>query len=954
MQAPDKTTSFKQLVTYVKQHEAKCALLIGAGCSKSANFPLADDIVRSLISDPKYYSQFDSLKEEEYSYSKCMGALSQADRHEVISALFKEMRLNWAHICIAQLMEAGVVDRVLTTNFDPLVMQACALINQFPAIYDMTGIGGFKAHRVKDQAIFHLHGQRDGFAQLHEDTEFQALKDRLRPLFEDTNNNRVWIVVGYSGRSDPVFERLVELPEFGHRLYWVSYKDTPLHEDVSKKLIKARPNEARWIPGFDADEFFMRLAAEFDCFSPPYLDTPFSHLQNLLNGIVEPEDHKQSKDLMRQARKNIDDAIQQFEREEDEEGEGASASEPMMLVGTSPEEVPQRRKRMSRSRLLNEARNAIFSDEPERAVRLLEKYPKQLNHPEVRGVMAFALTQVAIKLDVQALTVNDVQQKLMLIQEALSYYPRAHSFDQSSSDLFYDWGVTLNNMAELPDTPPEEARKLNQEAIQKYQQALDIKPDDPLALINWGSALNNMARLPGTPPEEARKLSQEAIQKLQQALAIKPDDPYALNNWGNALNEMAGLPGTPPEEAREMNQEAIQKYQQALDIKPDDPLALNNWGYALYAMAGLPGTPPGEARKLFQEAIQNLQQALAIKPDSVEALNNWGNALNAMARLSGTPPDVACKLHEEAIQKYQQALAIKPDYALALNNWGNALYALAGLPGTPPEEARKLNQEAIQKYQQTLDIKPDFVGALNNWGNALYAMATLPDTPPGEARKLYQKAIQKYQQALATKPEDSVALTNWGNALIGLARLPSTPPEEARKLNQEAIQKYQQALDIKPDAPDALNNWGTALNEMARLSGTPPVEARKLYDEAIQKHQQALVIKPNYAPALNNWGTAIVDIACLPDTTAENRQVLLTEAESFSSKAETLEKGGGSLSLARIAAVRGQEDQAKEWLENRVENVSRSWPWPLETDPAFASVKDKPWFQEILAKAKGS
>ena len=57
-------------------------------------------------------------------------------RRRLIEEKVDDARINWAHIAIAQLMKAGYVDRVLTTNFDPLIVRACALVGKSPVVYD--------------------------------------------------------------------------------------------------------------------------------------------------------------------------------------------------------------------------------------------------------------------------------------------------------------------------------------------------------------------------------------------------------------------------------------------------------------------------------------------------------------------------------------------------------------------------------------------------------------------------------------------------------------------------------------------------------------------------------------------------------------------------------------------------------------------------------------------------
>jgi NAD-dependent SIR2 family protein deacetylase len=118
-----------------------CTLLIGAGCSVKAGIPIASGLV-DVIKDrfPRAYH-----RAEHKTYAKCMSQLLLSERRDLIAEYVDRAKINWAHLCIALLVQAGYVDRVLTTNFDLLVVRACAMLNEFPAIYDFAASQLFKA-----------------------------------------------------------------------------------------------------------------------------------------------------------------------------------------------------------------------------------------------------------------------------------------------------------------------------------------------------------------------------------------------------------------------------------------------------------------------------------------------------------------------------------------------------------------------------------------------------------------------------------------------------------------------------------------------------------------------------------------------------------------------------------------------------------------------------------------
>ena len=52
-----------------------------------------------------------------------MAALERGARRDLIGGYIDKAKINWAHLALAQLIHGGYVDRVLTTNFDPLISE---------------------------------------------------------------------------------------------------------------------------------------------------------------------------------------------------------------------------------------------------------------------------------------------------------------------------------------------------------------------------------------------------------------------------------------------------------------------------------------------------------------------------------------------------------------------------------------------------------------------------------------------------------------------------------------------------------------------------------------------------------------------------------------------------------------------------------------------------------------
>ena len=127
-------------------------------------------------------------------------------------------------------MEAGFTQRVLTFNFDNILMRACGLIGLYPAIYDFTNADVNLQNLIIDPAIIYLHGQSYGFRQLNDESETQNHANNMTNFIAQTLNTSPVIVAGYSGYNDGFFEQIDKHYCGEQRLFWIGYKkEIPEH-----------------------------------------------------------------------------------------------------------------------------------------------------------------------------------------------------------------------------------------------------------------------------------------------------------------------------------------------------------------------------------------------------------------------------------------------------------------------------------------------------------------------------------------------------------------------------------------------------------------------------------------------------------------------------------------------------------------------------------------------------
>lgn len=649
-------------VADVMRHHGPTALLIGAGCSVKAGIPTANGFAQLIRSN------YESIEGE--GYAECMTRLTDAQQKSLIQEQISNADINWAHVAISQLIADTIVERVLTTNFDPLVLRACAMNGLFPAVYDYAAAPGvFNESTVSDPSVFHLHGQGSGFVLKNSEDEMAELAASLPPLLNDTLRNRPLLVIGYSGR-DPVFEKLVEQREFPHGLYWVTYDNADPAEHVREELIASHDNTS-FVRGTNADIFLIRLARALECFPPPFIDEPFSHQSSLLNSLSDfpsvssERTHTTSdagimlggegeEDILEQARRQIQKAIDQFET-------GIEA-------------------RVNRARsLLVEGKHAELDilwescDDTERS-HIAQLYSRSL-YERVHERHLLARKNFAAVSPDALQRIEDMYGRILEINPTYSRALRAYGALQ--------W--------EMAQAGIEDPLELWDEAIDKFKQAVDIDPEDHLALYNWGLLLQR--KFEQGHPSATTVALDNAIDKYRRALDIKSDFPEALYNWGNAL--LTTAKSAPLDARDDFLKKAVDRFRRAIELQPNKVEAFENWGEALFQMSLTRSDE--EANQLLDEAVEKYRYAHKINTNNPRVLYNWGVALTRKAQhFSGSE---AISLLDEAIDKYSRAVELKPDKAKALNNWGMALNDKAKYIENE-SKARRVREEAETKFER--------------------------------------------------------------------------------------------------------------------------------------------------------------------------------------------------------------------------------------------------------------
>jgi len=477
----------KASLKHAKESEQRCSLLVGAGCSVTAGIPDASEMAVRIQKEW-------SLPPDCSDYRTCMERIGTGERRKLIAEYVSNAKVNWAHICIAQLMKSGYVDVVLSTNFDPLVVRTCALLGMYPAVYDLGASVDFDPSQVISPAVIYLHGQHVGIRQIHTTSQSQQQVPLLKKVTDFEASHRYMLVVGYSGRNDEVFEEaLKQVADFSHQLHWISYSDEEAPPHLSTGFL-GDEKMAFLVRGFDADRFFIRITQEIGCFPPALFATPFTHLAELLDDIVPwpRPDQPGEIDVAEHTRGQVSRAIRLIER------------------------PPARKKRTAGtdSHLASLVLEALMRRDYEKAINLLPATPPPLS-AELAGVAAYAYGDWASSLQ------SSAEEKIG--READEEYESAYTKFAKAEELgapahvFNNWAIALSSQAKKKSG--DEAEGLLKDAYARYAQSWKMERAGYVA-NNWGLTLIEQAR--NKPADEQRDILGVAEAKLMEAEEVTP------------------------------------------------------------------------------------------------------------------------------------------------------------------------------------------------------------------------------------------------------------------------------------------------------------------------------------------------------------------------------------------------------------------------------------------------
>ena len=211
-----------EYITHLQRTEGRkhfVTFLIGAGFSKSAGIPLAGEIVQELRAEAKVHPLLRnagpppaSCSEYAFLMEKLGSPKERAQRVKKYVDRARDengrLKINWSHLLLAAMVEKGCVNRILTTNFDPLIVEALAVTGQPIRTYDLNTTGKYNPGTLDDGAIIYLHGQMHSLFLANAPGEMDRLRGLYPAVLQEAVQDSLLIVIGYSGDCDPVLDSL--------------------------------------------------------------------------------------------------------------------------------------------------------------------------------------------------------------------------------------------------------------------------------------------------------------------------------------------------------------------------------------------------------------------------------------------------------------------------------------------------------------------------------------------------------------------------------------------------------------------------------------------------------------------------------------------------------------------------------------------------------------------------
>jgi tetratricopeptide (TPR) repeat protein len=624
----------------------KAVFLVGAGCSKSAGVPLGSEIVsKCLLELAKSYSNGEVEKASPDEALAWLKTNRQFPEHGLYGYLFEHHyqdptdqqriileainscsgKINWAHLCLGELVNKRYVHTVLTTNFDQLVLEGIIRTGILPVVADgvesLTRVSG----KPSTPQVVHLHGSMHTYRPLNSATAIRDTDQELPfkgAMYSLLHDSSLLIVIGYAGGEEGVMSMLIEsakrLPD--KVIYWVQRDTNPDELSVKAKELLGCGKNKFLVPDQDADAFFAELMKGLALGTPDWMRRPVASLQEHASRIASTDNKEISGEVARY-QKRLGGLERHLEQEDFQE------------------------------KMLGDVRELRLANKHLDALGLLRKMEAS-NDPEIWGMRA----ESAYQAGRHSLDSVLLEESIQALKRYLMLVPK-ESFAEDWADGQNNLGVVLSLLGKRESG----AEKLR-ESVAAYEKALEIYTRERMPMQwaaiqhNRGASLATLGQRESDPEE-----LQEAVVVFEETLKerARERDPLAWAmtqcSLGNALKSLGVL-----ESDVNMLKRAVSVFEEALKewtrerVPSEWALTQNNMGGALRALGEYESDPVSLQRAIaaFEEAHK--ERTLERSPvEWAQTQSNMGNALMCLGNLNSDVEQL-----ERARDAYQDALKV--------------------------------------------------------------------------------------------------------------------------------------------------------------------------------------------------------------------------------------------------------------------------------------------------------
>jgi hypothetical protein len=253
------------------------ALLLGSGVSRAASIPTGWEITLNLIRkyacacgedcEPDPVAWFAAKHDKSPDYSSLLEKIAKlpAERSQLLQTYFEPTEEDReaerkvptkAHQAIAQLVKAGKVRMILTTNFDRLLEQALDAVGVHPAVIASPDqLKGAEPYVHVPCMVVKLHGDYRDTRIRNTEAELSTYPNEIDIFLDRVLDDFGLVICGWSGEYDTALRAAIDrCPNRRFTAYWTAKDGLG---ERGQELAKRRGAEIVRIS--DADTFFSDL-----------------------------------------------------------------------------------------------------------------------------------------------------------------------------------------------------------------------------------------------------------------------------------------------------------------------------------------------------------------------------------------------------------------------------------------------------------------------------------------------------------------------------------------------------------------------------------------------------------------------------------------------------------------------------------------------------------------------